>query len=209
MTIDRKSKSWTPTDVVDVTGPSALLRNYLEQRDVRAYLQQAASRTLIRRAFDVGCGFGRLTPVLTECADDVTGFEREAALVDTARRLLPKLRFERVATLEQLPADDASAQFVLTFTVLQHMPDARAEAVLAEIRRVLAPGGHLLLVEETDATLEAGDAARADLGYTRGRAVAWYAERLQPSTLLATSPRVIEPGYPRPDVGTYMLFQRQ
>ena len=41
------------------------------------------------------------------------------------------------------------------------------------------------------------------------RPVAWYAEQLQPSTLLATSPRVIEPGYPRPDVGTYMLFQRQ
>jgi len=209
VTIDLKSKSWTPTDVVDVTGPSALLRNYLEQRDVRRYLQQAASRTMTRRAFDVGCGFGRLTPVLTECADDVTGFERETALVDTARRLLPKLRFERVDTLEQLPAADASAQFVLTFTVLQHMPDARADAVLAEIRRVLAPAGHLLLVEETDATLEAGDPARADLGYTRGRPIAWYAERLQPSTLLATSPRVIEPGYPRPDVGTYMLFQRQ
>lgn len=209
MTIDRKSKSWTPTDVVDVTGPSALLRNYLEQRDVRGYLQQAAARTVTRRAFDVGCGFGRLTPVLTEGADDVTGFEREATLVDTARRLLPKLRFEHVATLEQLPAADASAQFVLTFTVLQHMSDTHAEAVLAEIRRVLAPGGHLLLVEETDATLEAGDPARADLGYTRGRAVAWYAERFRPSTLLATSPRVIEPGYPRQDVGTYMLFQRQ
>ena len=162
MTIDRKSKSWTPTDVVDVTGPSALLRNYLEQRDVRGYLQQAAARTVTRRAFDVGCGFGRLTPVLTEGADDVTGFEREATLVDTARRLLPKLRFEHVATLEQLPAADASAQFVLTFTVLQHMSDAHAEAVLAEIRRVLAPGGHLLLVEETDATLEAGDPARAE-----------------------------------------------
>lgn len=209
MTIDRKSRSWTPSDVVDVTGPSALLRNYLEQRDVRGYLQQAARRTAIRRAFDVGCGFGRLTPVLTECADDVTGFEREVALVETARRLLPKLHFERVATLERLPADDVSAQFVLTFTVLQHMADAHAAAVLAEIRRVLAPGGHLLLVEETDGTLEAGDAARADLGYTRGRPVAWYAEQLQPSTLLATSPRVIEPGYPRPDVGTYMLFQRQ
>ena len=209
MTIDRKSKSWTPTDVVDVTRPSALLRNYLEQRDVLGYLQQAVARTVTRRAFDVGCGFGRLTPVLTEGADDVTGFEREATLVDTARRLLPKLRFEHVATLEQLPAADASAQFVLTFTVLQHMSEAHAEAVLAEIRRVLAPGGHLLLVEETDATLEAGDPARADLGYTRGRPVAWYAERFRPSTLLATSPRVIEPGYPRQDVGTYMLFQRQ
>lgn len=206
MTTDRKT--WTPTDVVDVAGPPALLRNYLEQRDVRAYLQQAASRHAIRRACDVGSGFGRLTPVLSEVAHEVVGFEREAALVDTARRLLPALRFEHVVTLEHLPAGNASVEFVLTFTVLQHMPDPRAEAVLAEVRRVLAPGGHLLLVEETDTTLEAGDPVRANLGYTRGRPVEWYAERFRPAAVVGTSPRVIEPGYPRPDVGTYMLFQR-
>lgn len=206
MATDRKT--WAPTDVVDVSGPAALLRNYLEQRDVRAYVQQAARRTAIHRAYDIGCGFGRLTPVLSELAANVVGFERESSLVETARRLVPELRFEPVTTLEQLPAGDASAEFVLTFTVLQHMPDPRAEAVLAEIRRVLAPSGHLLLVEETDPTLEAGDPARADLGYTRGRAVSWYAERFRPSALITTSPRVIEPGYQRPDVGTYMLFQR-
>jgi SAM-dependent methyltransferase len=204
--LDRKT--WTPSDVVDVSGPPALLRNYLEQRDVRAYVQQAASRAPVRRAYDVGCGFGRLTPVLTEVAADVIGYEREAALVETARLLLPNLRFEHVTTLEHLPARDGSADLILTFTVLQHMLDARAEGVLAEILRVLAPGGHLVLVEETDGTLEAGDAANADLGYTRGRPVAWYAERLRPAALLATSPRRIEPGYPRPDVGRYMFFQR-
>jgi SAM-dependent methyltransferase len=201
-------KTWTPSDVVDVSGPTALLRNYLEQRDVRAYVQEAAARHAIHRAYDVGCGFGRLTPVLFEIAPEVVGFEREAALVETARRLVPDLRFEHVATLERLPAPDASADFVLTFTVLQHMPDARADAALAEILRVIAPGGHLLLAEETDETLEAGDPAAADLGYTRGRGVSWYADRAQPASLVATSPRRIEPGYPRPDVGTYMLFQK-
>lgn len=201
-------KTWTPTDVVDVAGPPALLRNYLEQRDVRAYLRQAAARHAIRRAYDVGCGFGRLTPVLAEFATEVVAFEREASLVDTARQLLPGFRIEHVSTLEQLPAADASAEFVLTFTVLQHMSDARAAAVLADVRRVLAPGGHLVLVEETDVSLEAGDPDRAELGYTRGRSVAWYADRFAPSTLVGTSPRVIEPGYPRPDVGAYMLFQR-
>lgn len=201
-------KTWTPTDVVDVAGPSALLRNYLEQRDVRAYVQQAAARHAIHRAYDVGCGFGRLTPVLAETASEVVAFERETSLVEAARQLLPAFRIEHVSTLEHLPAPKASTDFVLTFTVLQHMPDARADGVLSEIRRVLAPGGHLLLVEETDVTLEAGDPERADLGYTRGRPVDWYVEHFHPSTLVATSARVIEPGYPRPDVGTYMLFQR-
>ena len=202
-------QTWTPTDVVDVSGPSALLRNYLEQRDVRGYLAQIARRTPIRRAYDVGCGFGRLTPVLAEfAAEAVVGYEREESLVATARQLLPSLRFERVATLEQLPSADASADVVLVFTVVQHMPDLQAAAVLREIARVLTPGGHLLLCEETDSSLEAGDVANADLGYTRGRRVEWYAANFGPSKLHGTSRRVIEPGYPRPDVGTYMLFER-
>jgi SAM-dependent methyltransferase len=199
-------KTWTPTDVVDVSGPPALLRNYLEQRDVRDYVQRAGTTTPITRAYDVGCGFGRLTPVLSEVASTTIGFEREASLLETARRLLPSLEFVQVESLEALPVEKASAQFVMTFTVLQHMPDTHAEAVIAEIMRVLAPGGHALLVEETDPALEAGDPALADVGYTRGRPWSWYGGRFAPLRLIRMGPRVIEPGYPRADVGTYMLF---
>ena len=199
-------KTWTPTDVVDVSGPPALLRNYLEQGLVRDCVQRAEMTTPITRAYDVGCGFGRLTPVLSEFASVVVGFEREATLVATARQLLPALEFIEVASLEALPAPDASAELVMTFTVLQHMPDPQAEAVIREMARVLAPGGHLLVVEETDPTLEAGDVNRADAGYTRGRPWSWYEARVAPLQLIRMGPRVIEPGYPRADVGTYMLF---
>jgi SAM-dependent methyltransferase len=200
-------KTWTPGDVVDVSGPPALVRNYLEQGEVRRYLQRVARDTKIARAYDVGCGFGRLTPVLAEFATEVRGFERESSLLAIAASLLPALSFTEVQTLDRLPAQSGSAQFVLIFTVVQHMPDDRATAVLGEVLRLLAPGGHLLLVEETDATLQAGNPLEADRGYTRGRSVEWYADRLQPCALLETSPRRIEPGYPRADVGTYMLFR--
>ena len=199
-------KTWTPTDVVDVSGPPALLRNYLEQGLVRDCVQRAEMTTPITRAYNVGCGFGRLTPVLSEFASVVVGFEREATLVATARQLLPALEFIEVASLETLPAPDASAELVMTFTVLQHMPDAEAEAVIREMTRVLAPGGHILVVEETNPTLEAGDVAQAEAGYTRGRPWSWYEARFAPLQLIRMGPRVIEPGYPRADVGTYMLF---
>ncbi len=199
-------KVWTPTDVVDVSGPPALLRNYLEQRDVREYVQRAEMTTPITRAYDIGCGFGRLTPVLSEFASVVIGFEREPSLLATARALLPSLEFIEVASLEALPAPDASAELVMTFTVLQHMSDAQAEAVIHEVARVLAPRGHVLAVEETDPTLEAGDVARAEAGYTRGRPWSWYEARFAPLQLIRMGPRVIEPGYPRADVGTFMLF---
>jgi SAM-dependent methyltransferase len=202
-------KTWTVTDVTDVFGPSAILRSYLEQRDVRRYLQRAAARTPIACAVDVGCGYGRLTPVLTECASRVIGCEREASLLAIARPLQPAVTFIECPTLATLPLADASAEFVMAFTVLQHMADAHAEAVLGDIRRIATPRAHLLLVEETDVTLEAGDPSQPDLGYTRGRAVGWYGDRLPGFTLVETSAREIEPGYPRPDVGTYMFFARE
>lgn len=199
-------KTWTPTDVVDVSGPPALLRNYLEQGLVRDCVQRAAMTTPITCAYDVGCGFGRLTPVLSEFASVVVGFEREATLIATARQLLPALEFIEVASLETLPAPDASAELVMTFTVLQHLAEEAAEAVTREMARVLSPAGHILVVEETDPALEAGDVAQAEAGYTRGRPWSWYSARFAPLQLIRMGPRVIEPGYPRADVGTYMLF---
>ena len=55
--------------MTDVFGPSAILRSYIEQRDVRKYLQRAAATVAARYpaapiacAVDIGCGYGRLTP---------------------------------------------------------------------------------------------------------------------------------------------------
>ena len=197
---------WTPDDVVDVDGPRAMYRAYLEQRDVRALLANALGQTRVRAACDVGCGFGRLTAVLTEFADDVAGFEREPALVATARTLQPSVTFHQIDALTALPAAAGAFDVGLVFTVLQHVPEPDVRLVIEELRRIVRPDGWLLLCEESDPTLEAGDLAAAHLGYTRGRPTSLYAEWLAPWTLTATRSRVIEPGYPRPDVGTYMLF---
>lgn len=201
---------WTPADVVDVEGPQALLRAYLEQRAVRELLTSVGQPDGYANAAacDVGCGFGRLTPVLTEFAAQVVGFEREPTLVSTARRLLPDIEFRQIDTLMGLPAEDAAFDIGLVFTVLQHVPEPEVRSVIAEILRILEPGGVLLLCEETDPALEAGDRSRAELGYTCGRPVETYEAWLAPMRLVATRRRVIEPGYPREDVGTYMVFEK-
>ena len=66
----------------------------------------------------------------------------------------------------------------------------QAEAVIREMARVLAPGGHVLVVEETDPALEAGDVAQAEAGYTRGRPWSWYEARFAPLQLIRMGPRV-------------------
>src|SRR3954453_1862510 len=154
---DMERLVWTPREVVDVDGPRAMLRAYLEQRDIREFCASVSLTARIEAACDVGCGFGRLTPVLTEFAERVVGFEREAGLLTVAQSLQPSIEFRAVETLSSLPAEDASFAFALVFTVLQHIPEPEVHTVIAELQRLLAPGGHLLLCEETDATLEAGD----------------------------------------------------
>jgi SAM-dependent methyltransferase len=197
---------WTPGEVVDVDGPRAMLRAYLEQRDVRELFASVSTSARFVSACDVGCGFGRVTPVLTEFAERVVGFEREAGLLAIARSLQPSIEFQLIDALRSLPADRASFNLGLVFTVLQHVPEPEVRAVIDEVRRVVRPDGYVLLCEETDPTLEAGDRQHAHLGYTCGRPVTTYQDWLSPWTLVTTRRRSIEPDYPRPDVGTYMLF---
>ena len=204
--IDMERMEWTAREVVDVEGPRAMLRAYLEQRDVREFCSSVIITARIPAACDVGCGFGRLSPVLTEFAERVVGFEREQGLVTIARSLQPSIEFQQIDALSQLPAEDGAFAFALVFTVLQHVPEPEVQVVIRELRRIVAPNGHVLLCEETDPSLEAGDRANAHLGYTCGRLVTTYESWLAPWRLVATKPRTIEPDYPRADVGTYMLF---
>ena len=197
---------WTPGEVVDVDGPRAMLRTYLEQRDVRELCASVGSASPLASACDIGCGFGRLTPVLTEFAERVVGFERETGLLSVAQSLQPSIDFRPIETLRCLPAAPASFNLGLVFTVLQHVPEPEVRAVIDELRRIVRPDGHLLLCEETDATLESGDRTEAHLGYTCGRLVTTYETWLAPWKLVAARRRSIEPDYPRLDVGTYMLF---
>ncbi|HTY17547.1 MAG TPA: class I SAM-dependent methyltransferase, partial [Myxococcota bacterium] len=135
---------WTVAEVADALGPSANVRNYLEQRDVRRCLQAASAIKPVARACDVGCGYGRLTMVLAEVAKQVVGFERESTFVAEARRLLPQIEFHQIEALSNLPASSGSFDFVMTFTVLQHLGDAEARQVAAELKR-LGQGGCVLL----------------------------------------------------------------
>ena len=197
---------WQQEHVVDVRDAAFAARTWIEQRDLRIVLAGVLEGRVVDRAAEVGSGFGRMTPVLTEFAASVSGFEREGAFVAEASVLHPAISFAQVDTLARLPAADASLDLVLTFTVLQHLVDAVLAEVAAEIRRVLRPSGVLVLCEETDVSHRSGDVDDPNGMCTIGRSVPTYAELFRPLALVATRPRRVEPTYPRPDVGTYIVF---
>jgi SAM-dependent methyltransferase len=205
----RRAAKWSPwgeAEVVDGSIAGRLARTYIEHSDVQGYLEKVANRHAISASCDVGSGYGRMLPVLREVSERVVAFEREPSLAELARQLYPESEVKQVSSLERLPVPDSTFDFVLSFTVLQHMSHDSVRRVASEIVRVLKPTGSLLLCEETDATLVYGQPDEPDGKFTLGRSVSDYEGTFAPLKLVETSPRRVEPGYPRPDVGSYLLF---
>ncbi|WP_329248179.1 class I SAM-dependent methyltransferase [Actinoallomurus sp. NBC_01490] len=93
---------------------------------------------------DVGCGPGRITAYLRELGVDTFGIDLSPAMIEVARRDHPGLRFE-IGSMTDLDVADASLAGLVAWYSLIHVPDDEIGLVLAHFRRVLRPGGPLLL----------------------------------------------------------------
>ncbi|MGK5521283.1 class I SAM-dependent methyltransferase [Micromonospora sp. URMC 107] len=97
-----------------------------------------------RRILDAGCGSGPLSAALRARGAVVTGFDVSAAMVDLARQRLGEDADLHVADLSApLPFADAEFDDVVASLVLHYLEDWSGP--LAELRRVLRPGGRLIL----------------------------------------------------------------
>ncbi len=96
---------------------------------------------------DIGCGSGRLSTQLSRrYGADISylGIDVVPDLLAYARsKASPTYRFETTEGL-YLPAFDASADFVVAFSVFTHLKHSETKAYLREAKRVLRPGGRLL-----------------------------------------------------------------
>ena len=95
-----------------------------------------------RRALDVGCGEGRFCRMLKAEGVAAVGIDPTAALIDHARRLDPGGDY-RVEAAEALGFEDGAFDLVVSYLSLIDIPDVRT--AIAEMARVLAPGGRLLI----------------------------------------------------------------
>ncbi|UPK75596.1 class I SAM-dependent methyltransferase [Nocardioidaceae bacterium SCSIO 66511] len=97
-----------------------------------------------RSVLDAGCGSGSLSAALRDRGATVAGIDVSARMLDLARERLGGDVELRVSDLDdRLPFDDASFDDVIASLVLHYLEDWTA--ALAETRRVLKPGGRLLV----------------------------------------------------------------
>jgi len=98
-----------------------------------------------RSVLDAGCGSGPLAESMRDAGAEVAGFDVSAAMVDLARERLGDDVDLRVHDLAHpLPYRDAEFDDVICSLVLHYLEDWTGP--LAELRRVLKPGGRLLVV---------------------------------------------------------------
>jgi ubiquinone/menaquinone biosynthesis C-methylase UbiE len=97
-----------------------------------------------RRILDAGCGSGPLFAALRDQGAIVTGFDASIAMLELARRRLGDGANLLVADLGgPLPFPDAAFDDVIASLVLHYLQDWTAP--LEELRRVLTPGGRLIV----------------------------------------------------------------
>ncbi|CAA9304563.1 MAG: hypothetical protein AVDCRST_MAG48-1601 [uncultured Friedmanniella sp.] len=93
-------------------------------------------------ALDAGCGTGRLIPPLLARGHRVVGVDASPAMLAHARRRAPEADL-LVGDLQDLPLADGAVDLVVTGLALTHVDDLGG--ALAELARVLRPGGHLVV----------------------------------------------------------------
>jgi len=94
---------------------------------------------------DAGCGNGRLYNFLLDKKINYSGLDSSKQLIAIAKREHPNINFG-VGDITVMPYPDNSFDVIFCIATLHHIPgDKLRQKVISEFRRVLKPGGYLLM----------------------------------------------------------------
>lgn len=143
---------------------------------VRGLRQKAANMACIQpgdAVLDVGCGTGTLAIEVARRvsrAGRVAGVDPGAEQITRARAKATRhhlpIEFQ-IGAIEQLPFPDQTFDVVLSTLMMHHLPAPLKRQGLAEIARVLKPGGHLVIADFTHKQERQGRAVRFHAGGSR------------------------------------------
>jgi ubiquinone/menaquinone biosynthesis C-methylase UbiE len=142
---------------------AADIRDHWWTNDFIDYFSRKHALHPRQSALDIGCGAGHSTHLLAKlCGADtkIVGVDNNADILETARQRsvkFPNLSFQE-GSVTQLPFADNTFDVVFCQTLLIHVHDL--SGALAEMKRVLKPGGVAVMAEMNNASLlERGNSA--------------------------------------------------
>jgi len=119
------------------------------------YLRERGARDL--SVLEVGASFGHMTEYLAEQTEiaEIHCFDTDPAFVDIVRakveeqglRTVKEVRLFGNDETRRLPWPDARFDLVLVVGVVEHLPARNRRAQVDEYYRVLAPGGHIAILD--------------------------------------------------------------
>ncbi|RJQ75894.1 class I SAM-dependent methyltransferase [Amycolatopsis panacis] len=96
------------------------------------------------QALDAACGTGRHTTGLVARGHEVIGVDQSPEMMRRAKTKVPSAEF-RIGDLERLPVTDHAVDLAVCALALSHLNDIGP--AIGEFRRVLRPGGRLIVTE--------------------------------------------------------------
>ena len=165
-------------DTLPLTGertvPGLDIENYWFRRHEVVY-QRLADRCTGRDVLEAGFGEGYGADLLAGVARRVTGVDYDDSAVAHVRARYPRVEVVQ-GNLADLPLPDASVDVVVNFQVIEHLWDQ--SQFVAECRRVLRPGGLLLMSTPNRITFTPGSDTPVNPFHTRELNAAELAELL-------------------------------
>ncbi|MDD5747833.1 MAG: class I SAM-dependent methyltransferase [Actinomycetota bacterium] len=115
---------------------------------LRRHLYRKAGIGRRRAILDIGCGTGEITAEIASLSQGrVTGVDGNNEFIELARKSFPEIEFF-VSDISSLPFNDNEFDLLTSHFVFMWLKEPLQ--VLSEIRRVLEPGGLLLISAEPD-----------------------------------------------------------
>jgi len=116
----------------------------LEQKPMEREMLARFAAEVPGRICDLGCGPGHVARYLHENGADTFGIDLSSGMVEQARLNNPGIPFEQ-GDMRALTLDDDSLGGIVALYSIIHISREDVTAVLRELRRVLQPGGRLLV----------------------------------------------------------------
>lgn len=155
----RHDLEWTPQQVRRFwdyhSSNPALVGQYFTGLMGRSLLRYVGRRVRIGTAVDVGCGRGHLMQFLMRCGTEVYGVDQSPVSVEKVNAQFAGMEHFKGATVGTHVLPDAVADTVFMVEVVEHLDEAALSDALDEARRLLKPGGHLVLTTPNEENLDA------------------------------------------------------